>query len=178
MFDDATAEQVRELAVGSQRDVGSGRGLRLGHQLAQDGPRGLSLQALDDQARSASRLRQTGQTPFDLTTTERDGLAVVSVVGELDCATAPLLGAVLGGLADPGRVILVDLSDTEFLDCAGVGVLANAYQHLCQLGGALFLDSPRREVSRVLRWTQLDRMITILHGPKGSSLLDGCSPLG
>jgi hypothetical protein len=57
-------------------------------------------------------------------------------------------------------------------------VLANAYQHLCQLGGALFLDSPRREVSRVLRWTQLDRMITILHGPKGSSLLDGCSPLG
>ena len=114
-------------------------------------------------------------TPFSLRTTERDGLVMVAVVGELDCATAPELGKVLDGL-DPGRVVLVDLSDTEFMDCAGVGVLATSYQHQCELGGDLFLHSPRRAVSRVLKWTQLDQMITVLHGSEGSSLLDGCSP--
>ena len=142
---------------------------------------------MDNQSRPGARLSDTeapytegmaiasAPAPFSLRTTVRDGLAVVAVVGELDCATAPELGRVLDGL-DPGRVVLVDLSETEFMDCAGVGVLADSYRRQCQLGGELFLDAPRRAVSRVLQWTQLDRMITVLHHPQGSSLLDGCSP--
>jgi hypothetical protein len=59
-------------------------------------------------------------TPFDLKTEVHDGLAVVAVAGELDRATAPRLRAVLSEMAEPGRVILVDLSDTEFMDCAGL----------------------------------------------------------
>jgi anti-sigma B factor antagonist len=105
--------------------------------------------------------------PFSLRTTVRDGLAVVAVAGELDCATAPRLSTVLDGLAEPGRVILVDLSDTEFMDCAGVGALARSYEHQCQLGGELLLDSPPRAVCRVLERTHLDKMITILHGVVG-----------
>jgi anti-anti-sigma factor len=106
----------------------------------------------------------------------RDGLAVVAVIGELDIATAPRLADVLGRLADPGRVILVDLSDTKFMDCAGVDVLARSHERQCHLGGELLLDSPAPVVSRVLECTHFDKMITILHGPESSSLLDGCSP--
>ena len=67
-------------------------------------------------------------TPFDVTATERDGLATVAVMGELDCDTAPRLSQVLASLADPGRVILVDLSQTEFMDCAGIAPLVAAHR--------------------------------------------------
>jgi stage II sporulation protein AA (anti-sigma F factor antagonist) len=105
-------------------------------------------------------------TPFDVMTTVLDGLAVVAVVGELDCATAPRLAQVLAGLAEPGRVVLVDLSDTEFMDCAGLAPLVAACEHQRELGGDLFLDAPSGAVSRVLECTQLDRVVRVVSGPR------------
>lgn len=104
-----------------------------------------------------------GSTHFALRTTLRDGLAVVGVVGELDCATVVQLRTQLSDLAEPGRVILVDLSDTEFMDCSAIHVLAMSSDRQRQLGGELVLDSPRPAVSRVLGWTQFDRTITVIH---------------
>jgi anti-sigma B factor antagonist len=100
-------------------------------------------------------------TPFTLRTKVRRA-AVVAVLGELDCDTALRLREVLDRLAEPGRVVLVDLADTEFLDCAGIGVLATCHQRQRQLGGELLLDSPRPAVSRVLKLTEVDTMITVL----------------
>ena len=108
-------------------------------------------------------------TPFELKSTERDGLAVVAVVGELDCATAPRLSQALAGLAEPGRVILVDLSDTEFMDCAGLAPLVAACEHQRELGGDLILDAPTRAVSRVIECTHLDNVVTVASGPKTAS---------
>ena len=92
-------------------------------------------------------------TPFDVTATERDDLATVAVMGELDCDTAPRLCQVLASLADPGRVILVDLSQTEFMDCAGIAPLVAAHRRQRELGGDLILDSPGGAVSRVIERT-------------------------
>ncbi len=103
-----------------------------------------------------------GRTVFDLTTTERNGFAVLSVAGELDCATAPSLSHALAHLAEPGQVVLVDLRDTEFADCAGLAPLVAACEHQRQLGGDLILESPRGEVSKAIAWTQLDRFITVV----------------
>jgi anti-anti-sigma factor len=104
------------------------------------------------------------KTPFDLTTTERNGLAVVAVLGELDCATAPALSKMLAGLAEPGRVILVDLSGTEFVDCAGIAPLVTAFEQLRRLGGDLILDAPTRPVSRVIERTGLNKVVTVASG--------------
>ena len=104
----------------------------------------------------------TERAAFDLTTTERDGLAVVSVAGELDCATAPLLSEALAHLSEPGQVVLVDLRDTEFVDCVGLAPLVAACEHQRQQGGDLILDSPRGEVSKAIALTQLDRFITVV----------------
>jgi anti-anti-sigma factor len=105
-------------------------------------------------------------TRFDLKTTVRDGLAVVAVVGELDCATAPRLSKALVDLAEPGRVILVDLSDTEFMDCAGVAPLVAACERQREVGGQVILDAPTRAVSRVIECTQLDKTMTVASGPR------------
>jgi anti-anti-sigma factor len=103
-------------------------------------------------------------TPFDLSTTECNGLAVVAVLGELDCATAPVLSQMLADLAGPGRVILVDLSDTEFVDCAGIAPLVAACEQLRQLGGDLILDAPTSPISRVIEQTGLNEVVTVASG--------------
>ena len=100
--------------------------------------------------------------PFDVTATEGDDLTTVAVTGELDCDTAPRLDRVLSSLANPGRVILVDLSQTEFMDCAGIAPLVAAHERQRELGGDLILDSPRGEVSRVIERTQLDKLISVV----------------
>ena len=100
--------------------------------------------------------------PFDVTATERDDLTTVAVMGELDCDTAPRLNQVLASLADPGRVILVDLSQTEFMDCAGIAPMVAACRLQRDLGGDLVLDSPGRAVSRVIERTQLDKLINVV----------------
>jgi anti-anti-sigma factor len=106
----------------------------------------------------------TPRTPFELTTSDRNGLAVVAVSGELDCATAPALSQMLACLAEPGRVILVDLSDTEFVDCAGMAPLVAACEHLRQLGGDLILDAPTSPVSRIIEHTGLNKVVTVASG--------------
>jgi anti-anti-sigma factor len=93
--------------------------------------------------------------PFDLKTTECNGLAIVAVRGELDCATAPRLRAALDGLDAVGRIVRIDLSATDFMDCAGVGVLVVSHRRLSHLGGELVLVSPSDPVRRVLELTGL-----------------------
>ena len=127
---------------------------------------------------------------FDVTSTERDGLAMVAVLGELDCATAPLLSNVLDDLAEPGRVVLVDLSCTEFMDCAGLASLVTAFAHQRELGGNVILDAPTSAVLRVIECTGLNRLMTVatsayspiqgedhrVRGNSGVPVSEGCNP--
>jgi anti-anti-sigma factor len=99
--------------------------------------------------------------PFDVKTTVANGLAVVTVHGDLDCATAPRLGAALEGLDPVGRTVRVDLSATDFMDCAGVRVLVVSLRRFRDVGGELVLDSPSRSVRRVLEVTGLLDVIPV-----------------
>jgi anti-sigma B factor antagonist len=89
---------------------------------------------------------------------------VVAVLGELDCATAPRLSEALADLVEPGRVVLVDLSHTEFVDCAGLAPLVVACQHQRERGGDLVLKGPTGEVAKVIKRTELDKVMTVASG--------------
>src|SRR5260370_28505932 len=101
---------------------------------------------------------------FDLKTTECNGLAEVAVRGELDCATAPRLRAALDGLDAVGTIVRIDLSATDFMDCAGVGVLVASHRRLSLLGGELVLVSPSDPVRRVLELTGLLDVMAVAAG--------------
>jgi anti-anti-sigma factor len=91
--------------------------------------------------------------------THREGTTlVVSVVGDVDIATAPLLRAVLGGLpaARPGRVE-VDLSGVTFLDSQGLTTLVAARRRLAAERIVLALRSPSRAATYALIAAGLDR---------------------
>ena len=93
--------------------------------------------------------------PFDVMVVSTNGVVRVAVLGDLDCASAPRLGQVLARLADDRRDIVVDLRSTEFVDCAGIGAIADAYDRRCRRGEVLVLEAPSEAARRVLELTGL-----------------------
>ena len=80
----------------------------------------------------------------------------VTVTGEIDCASAPGLRAILDRLLDDApREIVVDLTGVTFLDSAGLCVLASAHRRVLVAGGRLRVLAASRAVIRPLQITGL-----------------------
>jgi anti-anti-sigma factor len=98
-------------------------------------------------------------TSIDLSETE--GGAVLSPTGRLTVVTASQLrSAVAERLAAGDRLIIVDLSGTEFVDSSGLGALVSCLKSARQLGGDLRIVAPSEQVAMVLRMTNLDRILS------------------
>ena len=64
-----------------------------------------------------------------------NGLAVVTVVGEIDIATAALLRALVDEAIEVGAArVVVDMAGIKFLDASGLSVLVSAAQRLRTAG--------------------------------------------
>jgi anti-sigma B factor antagonist len=93
----------------------------------------------------------SGGRPFNVTLTEQAEGVVVRVTGEVDIVTAPVLKRHLDSAIASGRpTIVIDLSDTTFLDARGVGVLVTARADVGRNGGSLLIRKPPALVRRVL----------------------------
>ncbi|CAM4114507.1 Anti-anti-sigma-B factor [Mycobacterium basiliense] len=63
--------------------------------------------------------------------TDHDGVAVLSVGGEIDLVTAPALEEAIGEvLAENPAALVIDLSGVEFLGSVGLKILASTYETL------------------------------------------------
>lgn len=91
--------------------------------------------------------------------TSRDGTTlVVSVRGEVDIATAPLLRAVLEGLPQSRpRRVEVDLSEVTFLDSQGITCLVAGRRRFAAEGIGFALRSPSRPAAHALLAAGVDR---------------------
>jgi anti-sigma B factor antagonist len=106
----------------------------------------------------------TGGSGLDLFShcDERNGVAMVYVGGELDVATAPLLGAELDALVESGGFrLVIDLADLTFLDASGLRVLVHTCKLAAEHGGWLRLVRVRPTVRRVLELTRLTHVLPI-----------------
>lgn len=74
--------------------------------------------------------------PHRLTITEsrRDGVRVLTVVGEIDLSNAYVCAS---ALAETGEHVVVDLTDVTYLDSAGLTVLFTHAHHIELVVGAL-----------------------------------------
>jgi anti-sigma B factor antagonist len=85
---------------------------------------------------------------------------VLSFLGELDIATAPLLdGAIAGAIERGAGEVWVDLRQTTFMDSSGVHCLMRAKQTLSQLNRGFAVVCDGDPVRRVLALTGTDRVI-------------------
>ncbi|MFC4060653.1 STAS domain-containing protein [Planomonospora corallina] len=89
--------------------------------------------------------------------TERSGARRISLRGEVDVATAPLLDVRLAEQRiPPGTDVVLDVSGVSFMDASGLSALIRADRRLRLLGGRLRLTGVPRNVARLLLLTRLD----------------------
>lgn len=100
---------------------------------------------------------------FGLTEEALDGERhVVAVSGEIDLFTAPDVKAALTGAIDAGRTrLVVDLSETTFLDSTALGVLIGAIKRVRARSGAMTVVNTDPNIAKTFEITGLDQIFTI-----------------
>jgi anti-sigma B factor antagonist len=112
----------------------------------------------------------TGDAPFDdvitlSTSTGEDGAVTVTVVGEVDTFTAPVLRSSLDSqLEQSPRELVIDLSGVQFLGSAGLAVLVETQKSAKAKDVGLTLIATTRAVTRPLEVTGLIDLFTIADG--------------
>ena len=87
---------------------------------------------------------------------------VVAVRGEIDLFTAPELKAALTDAIEEGRTrVVVDLSDTTFLDSTALGVLIGAVKRLRSRDGRMTIVNVDPNIAKTFEITGLDQIFTI-----------------
>ena len=91
-----------------------------------------------------------------------DGAPVVSVMGEVDLATAPALEQTLLRVAEDGTgEVIVDLTACSFLDSRGLRTLLLTRERLEQSDRRLALVLSNPSLMRIFRITQCDELFEI-----------------
>ena len=91
---------------------------------------------------------------------------MIEAVGEVDLTTAPqlresLMAAVNGAEKSP---VIVDLSQVDFIDSAGLALLVEARKRLSPEGRVLHvLLTPGRQPERVLKLGRFDTIMTLAY---------------
>ena len=111
---------------------------------------------------------------FEVETAVLDGHAVLRLRGELDMDAAGRLGEAIEDVhAQAVPVLLLDLSELEFIDSSGLRELVVASRRQQELGGRVELHAPSDPIRRVLEIVGLDQILTISESPLG---LDPAGP--
>src|SRR2546427_3114131 len=100
---------------------------------------------------------------FDIKTEELgDSSYVISLAGEVDLYTAPeFKQQLLEVIAQGARHVVVDFSDTTFIDSTTLGVLVGGVKRLRTNDGQLSLVCSDRNITKIFESTGLDRVFTI-----------------
>ena len=100
---------------------------------------------------------------FDISTEKLgDETHVISLAGEVDLYTAPeFKQQLLEVISSGGKSVIVDFSDTTFIDSTTLGVLVGGVKRLRANDGQLALVCSDRNITKIFEITGLDRVFTI-----------------
>jgi anti-sigma B factor antagonist len=100
---------------------------------------------------------------FDIKTEQLDDESyVISLAGEVDLYTAPeFKQQLLEVISQGARKVVVDFSDTTFIDSTTLGVLVGGVKRLRSNDGQLSLVCSDRNITKIFEITGLDRVFTI-----------------
>ena len=95
---------------------------------------------------------------------------IVNVAGEVDLYSAPELKAHVIDAIERGKTrIVVDLTDTTFIDSTTLGVLVGARKRLREQNGTLAVVCPDPDKVGLFEMTGLDRVFAI-HSDRAAAL--------
>jgi anti-anti-sigma factor len=104
---------------------------------------------------------------FSISTSDRDGRAIVLVRGELDLATAPNLEEVVAERLDAGQEVVLDLRELDFMDSSGLRVLVFAHARATDRGPRFAVVRPPEgsAVAKLLSIAGVDQELELLDEP-------------
>jgi anti-sigma B factor antagonist len=100
---------------------------------------------------------------FDIKTEQLgDDAFVIALSGEVDLYTAPeFKQQLLDVIGQGAKDVVVDFSDTTFIDSTTLGVLVGGVKRLRTNDGQLSLVCSDRNITKIFEITGLDRVFTI-----------------
>jgi anti-sigma B factor antagonist len=100
---------------------------------------------------------------FDIKTERLDDTSyVIALTGEVDLYTAPeFKQQLLDVIGEGAKDVVVDFSDTTFIDSTTLGVLVGGVKRLRMNDGQLSLVCSDRNITKIFEITGLDRVFTI-----------------
>jgi anti-sigma B factor antagonist len=97
---------------------------------------------------------------MNITLTQHDAYAVVAVEGRLTATGVPRLRQAIDEAVTGGRPrVVVDMAAMEFIDSSGIGALIGGLKAARLADGDLRIAAVREPVRRVLKLTNLDRVL-------------------
>jgi anti-sigma B factor antagonist len=92
-----------------------------------------------------------------------DGTPVVAVAGEVDLFTAPeFKQRVMAPIVAGAERLIVDLSETTFIDSSSLGVMIGAHRRVEARGHALVVVCPNDDIATTFRITGLDSVFELV----------------
>jgi anti-sigma B factor antagonist len=114
---------------------------------------------------NAPVLKLRGRTQImelDVGIAREEGVCVVTIAGEVDVYTSPVLKERLVEAAEDGcGIMIVDLDQVGFIDSSGLGVLVGALRRLREQGGEMHVVCTREQILKIFRITGLDKVFPI-----------------
>ena len=116
-----------------------------------------------DSARPGGAANTGDSMNFEIKTEELgDDAYVISLAGEVDLYTAPeFKQQLLDVISQGGKNVIVDFSNTTFIDSTTLGVLVGSVKRLRTNDGQLSLVCSDRNITKIFEITGLDRVFTI-----------------
>ena len=113
-----------------------------------------------------------------LATTDESGITVLAAHGEVDVSTAPQLRQAIieEASAGPGPLV-IDLSDVDFLDSTGLGVLVSGLKRFRTMGTDVILVIASNRIAKVFEITGLTQVFRI-HGTREAAIAAAAGATG
>ncbi|MDO9486235.1 MAG: STAS domain-containing protein [Actinomycetota bacterium] len=98
---------------------------------------------------------------FAVSAEVRGNAAVLTVLGDVDLATAPVLDSAISDAWTPPDQLVIDATSVPFMDSTGLGVLVKAVMRAREEGGGVALVGVTSRVHKVLSITGIDEHLSI-----------------
>jgi anti-anti-sigma factor len=108
------------------------------------------------------------QTPdnFSVVSCPLDHRMLVSIAGEIDISTTPLLERDLRQAQRTADAVILDLAQVSFMDCSGLRVILQANRRAHERGGRLIVTGARRQTRRLFELTDVLGELTLIDSPE------------
>jgi anti-sigma B factor antagonist len=114
--------------------------------------------------------------PITTSVAHREGVAVVSVGGEIDLSTAPAFeAAIIGALDDDPPVVVIELSEVSFMASVGLRILAAAHEKVSK-SAQLAIVANNPATSRPIELTGLDKVMSLYPSLDAALIAVGSNP--